>query len=177
MVEPGAVKPLGNFTAQESLVDSLLQQFTQVRNSGEKLEVNFNSHQLYQGEVRTQVVKWNSVCSSVHGVMSELLLAAELGALSKADFSKLTTKLYTQVGAFDDHTNSSQSNFNLYQLCCFPVCIVSWLASYTHFGEGGRDGGKAGDGVTPFQVVYIVMFLASISLPAARGFCESLDTY
>ena len=51
-----------------------------------------------QGEVRTQVVKWNSVCSSVHGVMSELLLAAELGALSKADFSKLTTKLYTQVG-------------------------------------------------------------------------------
>ena len=30
MVEPGAVKPLGNFTAQESLVDSLLQQFTQV---------------------------------------------------------------------------------------------------------------------------------------------------
>jgi len=115
MVEPGAVKPLGNFTAQESLVDSLLQQFT-------------------QGEVRTQVVKWNSVCSSVHGVMSELLLAAELGALSKADFFKLTTKLYTQ-------------------LCCFPVCIVSWLASYTHFGEGGRDGGKAGDGVTPFQVV------------------------
>ena len=39
------------------------------------------------------------------------------------------------------------------QLCCFPVCIVSWLASYTHFGEGGRDGGKAGDGVTPFQVL------------------------
>ena len=47
--------------------------------------------------MRTQVVKWNSVCSSVHGVMSELLLAAELGALSKADFSKLTTKLYTRV--------------------------------------------------------------------------------
>ena len=85
------------------------------------------------------MVKWNSVCSSVHGVMSELLLAAELGALSKADFSKLTTKLYTQ-------------------LCCFPVCIVSWLASYTHFGEGGRDGGRAGDGVTPFQVQDIVFF-------------------
>ena len=33
------------------------------------------------------------------------------------------------------------------------MCIVSWLASYTHFGEGGRDGGKAGDGVTPFQVL------------------------
>ena len=33
MVEPGAVKPLGNFTAQESLVDSLLQQFTQVGDS------------------------------------------------------------------------------------------------------------------------------------------------
>ena len=33
MVEPGAVKPLGNFTAQESLVDSLLQQFTQVSNT------------------------------------------------------------------------------------------------------------------------------------------------
>lgn len=94
MVEPGAVKPLGNFTAQESLVDSLLQQFTQVGNSWIK-RCFYNP--AAQGEVRTQVVKWNSVCSSVHGVMSELLLAAELGALSKADFSKLTTKLYTQV--------------------------------------------------------------------------------
>ena len=101
MVEPGAVKPLGNFTAQESLVDSLLQQFTQVGNKR-----HWRKRSLYnptaQGEVRTQVVKWNSVCSSVHGVMSELLLAAELGALSKADFSKLTTKLYTQVGEFTD---------------------------------------------------------------------------
>ena len=43
------------------------------------------------------------------------------------------------------------------QLCCFPVCIVSWLASYTHFGEGGRDGGKAGDGVTPFQVLIVLL--------------------
>ena len=94
------------------------------------------------------MVKWNSVCSSVHGVMSELLLAAELGALNKADFSKLTTKLYTQVGVFAGF----QLNVCPPQLCCFPVCIVSWLASYTHFGEGGRDGGKAGDGVTPFQV-------------------------
>merc|ERR1719319_1156759 len=64
MAEPGRVKPLGNFSAQESLVDSLLQQFT-------------------QGEVRTQVVKWNSVCSSVHGVMAEMLVAAEAGALTR----------------------------------------------------------------------------------------------
>ena len=47
---------------------------------------------------------------------------------------------------------------DLHQLCCFPVCIVSWLASYTHFGEGGRDGGKAGDGVTPFQVIKTIFF-------------------
>ena len=98
MVEPGAVKPLGNFTAQESLVDSLLQQFTQVGNWSQHWNKRSLINPTAQGEVRTQVVKWNSVCSSVHGVMSELLLAAELGALSKADFSKLTTKLYTQVG-------------------------------------------------------------------------------
>ena len=122
-----------------------------------------------QGEVRTQVVKWNSVCSSVHGVMSELLLAAELGALSKADFSKLTTKLYTQVGAI---ANCQLPNFDLYQLCCFPVCIVSWLASYTHFGEGGRDGGKAGDGVTPFQVHFIVMSSSGMTL-----FCQVIDRF
>ena len=52
------------------------------------------------------MVKWNSVCSSVHGVMSELLLAAELGALSKADFFKLTTKLYTQVKSPDLISNA-----------------------------------------------------------------------
>lgn len=91
MAEPGRVKPLGNFSAQESLVDSLLQQFT-------------------QGEVRTQVVKWNSVCSSVHGVMAEMLVAAEAGALARDTMHRLTSKLSSQ-------------------LCCFPVCIVSWLVS------------------------------------------------
>ena len=93
-----------------------------------------------QGEVRTQVVKWNSVCSSVHGVMSELLLAAELGALSKADFSKLTTKLYTQVGVFAGF----QSN------CIFvlPSSAASlsalspgWQATPT-LGKEGVMGGK-----------------------------------
>lgn len=108
MAEPGRVKPLGNFSAQESLVDSLLQQFT-------------------QGEVRTQVVKWNSVCSSVHGVMAEMLVAAEAGALARDTMHRLTSKLSSQ-------------------LCCFPVCIVSWLVSYSHYGEGG-------EGVTAGQVV------------------------
>ena len=109
MVEPGAVKSLGNFTAQESLVDSLLQQFTQVSNTSSAAS---GSKDFFQGEVRTQVVKWNSVCSSVHGVMSELLLAAELGALSKADFFKLTTKLYTQVKS-PDLISNARKNANL----------------------------------------------------------------
>ena len=103
------MKPLGNFTAQESLVDSLLQQFTQVSNTSSAAS---GSEGFFQGEVRTQVVKWNSVCSSVHGVMSELLLAAELGALSKADFFKLTTKLYTQVKS-PDLISIARKNANL----------------------------------------------------------------
>ena len=59
------------------------------------------------------MVKWNSVCSSVHGVMSELLLAAELGALSKADFFKLTTKLYTQVNSTPPASKSPAPNMDL----------------------------------------------------------------
>jgi len=96
--------------------------------------------QFMQGEVRTQVVKWHNVCNSVHSVMREMLLAAECEALGADMFTRLCQQLYTK-------------------LCCFPVCVVSWLASWTHYGEGGAGGGQGGwrkekkRGVTPLEVV------------------------
>jgi len=123
MVEPELVKPLCGWAMGEegSLVDSLVQQFT-------------------QGEVRTQVVKWHNVCNSVHCVMKEMLVAAECGLMGQDMFARLCQQLYNK-------------------LCCFPVCVVSWLASYTHFGEGGLGTGQGGwrkdasKGVAPLDVV------------------------
>jgi len=123
MAEPGVVKPLCGWGWGEegSLVDSLVQQFT-------------------QGEVRTQVVKWHNVCNSVHSVMREMLVGAECGVLGNDMFTRLSQQLYSK-------------------LCCFPVCVVSWLASWTHYGDGGVGGGEGGwrrerkRGVAPLEVV------------------------
>jgi hypothetical protein len=99
---------------------------------------------LLQGEVRTQVVKWNSACPSVHGVMSEMLLAAELSVVSKEHFRKLTGRLYSQ-------------------LCCFPSASSTGSPATRTTGtrprpDGGREGGPGGwrageDRVTPFHVL------------------------
>jgi len=105
MAEPGHVKPLEAFKqlgGQESLVDGLLQQ-------------------IMQGEIRTQVIKWNHVCSSVHDVMKEILVGVEMGTINNETFNRLTLQLGTK-------------------LCCFPICIASWLVSSAHFGEGDAKG-------------------------------------
>jgi len=102
MVEQGWVKPLANFIEQESQVDTLLQQ-------------------TYTGDLRTQVIKWHNVCSSIHGVMREILLGCEMGAVQPEFYNKLTGQLASK-------------------LCCFPICIVSWLASQTHYGDGSGEG-------------------------------------
>jgi len=101
MTEPGDVKPLQAFKklgGQDSFVDGLLQQIN-------------------QGDIRTQVIKWNQVCSSVHDVMKEILLGVEMGTVNQDAYNRFTLQL---------------SN----KLCCFPICIASWLISTAHYGEG-----------------------------------------
>jgi len=105
MAEPGHVKPLEAFKdlgGAESLVDGLLQQ-------------------MIQGEIRTQVVMWNQVCSSVHDVMKEILVGVEMGSINTETYNRLTSQLCNK-------------------LCCFPIFISSWLVSTAHFGEGEAKG-------------------------------------
>jgi len=107
MAEPGHVKPLEAFKdlgGQESLVDGLLQQ-------------------MMQGEIRTQVIMWNQVCSSVHDVMKEILVGVEMGSINTETYNRLTSQLCNK-------------------LCCFPVFISSWLVSTAHFGEDQARGNR-----------------------------------
>ena len=71
---------------------------------------------------------WHNVCNSVHLLMREMLTAVSAKAMTEETFSKLCRQLRSK-------------------LCCLPVCVLSWLASYTHYGtlEPGP--------VTPLQVV------------------------
>ena len=71
--------------------------------------------QISQGEIRTQVVLWHNVCNSVHIVMREMMTAVAADVISKETFASLCRQLKTK-------------------LCCLPICVLSWLASFTHYG-------------------------------------------
>ena len=72
--------------------------------------------QLTSGEVRTQVVLWNNICNSVHLVMREMMTGMEAGMVSMEMFDTMCRGMYSK-------------------LCCLPVCVLSWLTSYSHFGQ------------------------------------------
>ena len=92
MLEEGRIKSLYGFQEQESQVDSLLQQIN-------------------TGEIRTQVIKWHNVMNNIHGVMKEIILGCEMGAIAGDKYNRLTATLCSR-------------------LCCLPVCITSWLSRY-----------------------------------------------
>ena len=71
--------------------------------------------QVMGGEVRTQVVLWHNVCNSVHLVMKEMMTGVEANMVTMDTFSKMCKLLYSK-------------------LCCLPVCVLSWLVSYSHYG-------------------------------------------
>eukprot|EP00088_Acartia_fossae_P050636 TRINITY_DN5673_c0_g1_i5.p1 TRINITY_DN5673_c0_g1~~TRINITY_DN5673_c0_g1_i5.p1 ORF type:complete len:979 (-),score=210.43 TRINITY_DN5673_c0_g1_i5:217-3153(-) len=72
--------------------------------------------QVMQGEIRVQVIKWNQVCASVHEVMKEILMGLEMGSINQETYNRLLHLLASKM-------------------CCFPICIASWLVSSEHFGE------------------------------------------
>ena len=63
-----------------------------------------------------QVVLWHNVCNSVHLVMRELMQGLEAGLVTRDTFTRLCGQLSSK-------------------LCCLPVCVLSWLISYSHFGQ------------------------------------------
>ena len=71
---------------------------------------------------------WHNVCNSVHIVMKEILTAVSAKVMSQETFSKLCRQLRNK-------------------LCCLPVCVLSWLASHTHYGTGEEGA------VNPVEVV------------------------
>jgi len=76
--------------------------------------------QLTSGEVRTQVVLWHNVCNSVHLVMKEMITAMSANMINIETFNRLCHQLSSK-------------------LCSLPVCVLSWLASYSHYGHQTQD--------------------------------------
>jgi len=116
MLEEGRIKSLYGFQEQESQVDSLLQQIN-------------------TGEIRTQVIKWHNVMNNIHGVMKEIILGCEMGAIAGDKYNRLTATLCSR-------------------LCCLPVCITSWLSSYAHYTNwtGWSQTGGGGKPVSPVDI-------------------------
>ena len=56
------------------------------------------------------------VCNSVHLVMREMMQGLEVGLVIHNTFTRLCGQLSSK-------------------LCCLPVCVLSWLISYSHFGQ------------------------------------------
>ena len=72
--------------------------------------------QINTGEIRTQVIKWHNVCGNIHGVMREIILGVEMNAIGVEKYNRLMATLGSR-------------------LCSLPVCIVSWLSSYSHYSH------------------------------------------
>lgn len=86
------VKSFQAISIGDNIVDNLLQQ-------------------LGNGDLRTQVVKWQNVCINIHQAVKEMVIARSLKHLSEEDFKKMLTTLCSR-------------------LCALPVCVVNFLASW-----------------------------------------------
>jgi len=68
--------------------------------------------QLINGDLRTQVVKWQDICTDAHSVFSEVLSARSQGMIDQAKYDSITSTLCSKV-------------------CSLPVCVMTWLAKQT----------------------------------------------
>lgn len=100
--------------------------------SEQESQVDGLLQQINTGEIRTQVIKWHNVCANIHGVMREIILGVEMNAINMDKYNRLMATLGSR-------------------LCSLPVCIVSWLSSYSHYShdQSPSDGAKA---VTPVNI-------------------------
>ena len=69
--------------------------------------------QLATGELRTQVVKWQNVCSSIHLATKEIIFARNQKIISEELYKKMLTTMNSK-------------------LCSLPVCVTAWLANYRY---------------------------------------------
>ena len=85
-----------------------LQEQQQSNSSSENTMVDTLLQQLSHGELRTQVVKWQNVCTSIHLAMRELLRARGAGAVTADSYTAMSKVVCSK----------------LYSL---PVCVVTWM--------------------------------------------------
>ena len=69
--------------------------------------------QLATGELRTQVVKWQNVCSSIHLATKEIIYARNQKLINEELYKKMLTTMNSK-------------------LCSLPVCVMAWLANYRY---------------------------------------------
>ena len=69
--------------------------------------------QLATGELRTQVVKWQNVCSSIHLATKEIIFARNQKLINEELYKKMLTTMNSK-------------------LCSLPVCVMAWLANYRY---------------------------------------------
>ena len=63
------------------------------------------------GELRTQVVKWQDICSNVHLAMADVLTAKWQSSISQDKYEDIVKTLSSK-------------------LCALPCCVVAWFANY-----------------------------------------------
>ncbi|CAG7834597.1 unnamed protein product [Allacma fusca] len=76
-----------------------------------KVDVLLNQYLQGDTELKTSLVFWHEVCTNAVGVVQNLLLAWENGAVSFADVKKILDVFRSRI-------------------CALPVCISAWLCAY-----------------------------------------------
>ena len=64
--------------------------------------------QLQNGDLRTQVVKWQDICSNAHSAMKEVLNAKAQGLITNDKYQSIVNTMCSRVGSL-------------------PVCVMVWL--------------------------------------------------
>lgn len=85
----------------------------QLDNLTDNMVDNLLQH-LKNGELRTQVVKWQNVCFNIHLAMKEMIIAKQQQQLKDDAYKKMVSTLCSK-------------------LCALPVCVMAWMASYNNF--------------------------------------------
>ena len=99
-------KWIGDFMLESSSIGKDIFAFTESH-------VDNLMQQLSNGELRTQVVKWQVVCCSIHQAFKEIIFAKSQNLVQDDLYKKMLSTMCSKM-------------------CALPVCVMAWISNYKY---------------------------------------------
>ena len=102
--------------------------------------------QLANGELRTQVVKWNVECCKIHLAMKEIIHAKAQKLIANELYEKMLSTMCSK-------------------LCALPVCTMAWIINYRKTMPASKIGMYETLSNIKVSMVYLVNYTIIIGYP------------